>query len=313
MPLFHRKSEDEKRSEAEVVERRRESESLAEASLAELRRGGIPVQAQRRLEELSARTDGFFTSDLSVNEFLLLSKAGLKPLTQVMGSSIYHVGWRYMGRNISSGETASVTEALNRARQLALGRLSEEASRIGADLVVGVHVKRAGYDWAADVIEFSAIGTAMKLEGKASGDAPALSNVSGQDFWKLYQSGYWPVGVVGGCSVYHAVPSWGTWRATNTVFGGMWNQELTDFTQGLYTARYHATARMHAAAAELGATGIVGMVIDQDTEEFEVQLGNDQERTDLIVTFQTLGTAIVPLRSHGAAEQTASASLNLSS
>ena len=311
MPFFHRRSDEEKRTESEVAERRRQSEALAQASLAELQRGGIPVQAQRRLEELSARSDGFFTSDLSVNEFLLARKAGLRPLTQVMGSSIYHVGWRYMGRTISSGEIASVTEALNQARQLALGRLGEEAARIGADLVVGVHVKRAGYDWAADMIEFSAIGTAMKLEGNASGEAPALSNVSGQDFWKLYQSGYWPVGVVGGSSVYHAVPSWGTWRATNTFFGGMWNQELTDFTQGLYSARHHATTRMQTEATQRGATGVVGVLVDQKTEEYEVQLGNDQERTDMIVTFQTLGTAIVPLRGRSGAGQSAGASLNL--
>lgn len=313
MPLFHRKTDDEKRQEQETKQHQQEETSVAEASLGALQQGGIPIHAQRRLEELRTREDGFFTSDLSVNEFLLSRKAGLRPLSQVMGSSIYHVGWRYLGRNLSSGEIASVTEALNEARILALGRLSEEATHVGADIVVGVHLNRAGYDWAADMIEFSAIGTAMKFERNVSGDQPAVTNLSGQDFWKLYQNGYWPVGVVGGSCVYHSIPSWGTRRATSTFFGGLWNQELTDFTQGLYTARHRATSRMHAEASRLSAAGIVGMEIDQETEEYEVNLGNDQERTDMIVTFQTLGTAIVPLRGHSGVPYQATQSLNLSS
>ena len=36
-----------------------------------------------------------FTSDLSVNEFVLLYKLGFDPLGYVMGTSIYHVGLQY--------------------------------------------------------------------------------------------------------------------------------------------------------------------------------------------------------------------------
>ena len=64
MPLFHRKSDEEKRLEDEARQHAQEETSLAEASLASLQQGGIPVHAQRRLEELRARDDGFFTSDL---------------------------------------------------------------------------------------------------------------------------------------------------------------------------------------------------------------------------------------------------------
>ena len=38
-----------------------------------------------------------FTSDLSVNEFLLVREAGFRPLGLVLGSSIYHVGFQ-MGK-----------------------------------------------------------------------------------------------------------------------------------------------------------------------------------------------------------------------
>jgi len=49
----------------------------------------LPEGASRRLAELEG---GLFTSDLSVNEFLLIKEVGFHPLGFVMGSSIYHTG-----------------------------------------------------------------------------------------------------------------------------------------------------------------------------------------------------------------------------
>ncbi len=39
-----------------------------------------------------------FTSDLTVNEFLLIKQAGFEPLGLVMGSSIYHIGFQFAAR-----------------------------------------------------------------------------------------------------------------------------------------------------------------------------------------------------------------------
>ncbi|HEY1621188.1 MAG TPA: hypothetical protein VGG25_26425, partial [Streptosporangiaceae bacterium] len=51
---------------------------------------GIPADAMRRLAELRpGRPGSIFTSDLSVNEFLLVREAGFRPLGLVLGSSIY--------------------------------------------------------------------------------------------------------------------------------------------------------------------------------------------------------------------------------
>ncbi len=48
---------------------------------------GIPEHARERLRRM--RESGrFFTSDLSVNEFLLVKQAGFEPLGLVLGSSI---------------------------------------------------------------------------------------------------------------------------------------------------------------------------------------------------------------------------------
>jgi hypothetical protein len=51
------------------------------------------------------RQHHFFTSDLSVNEFLLVKEVGFQPLGLVMGSSIFHVGFHPV-RGISEAELA---------------------------------------------------------------------------------------------------------------------------------------------------------------------------------------------------------------
>ena len=56
--------------------------------------GGIPQTAEHRLRSLGGESGQAFTSDLSVPEFALIRRHGLEPLTQVMGTSMYHVGWQ---------------------------------------------------------------------------------------------------------------------------------------------------------------------------------------------------------------------------
>ena len=51
----------------------------------------LPQHAKERLIQM--RQNHFFTSDLSVNEFLLVKEVGFDPLGLVMGSSIYHIGY----------------------------------------------------------------------------------------------------------------------------------------------------------------------------------------------------------------------------
>ncbi len=54
---------------------------------------GVPDDAMRRLAAMRpGQPTSLFTSDLSVNEFLLVREAGFRPLGLVLGSSIYHVG-----------------------------------------------------------------------------------------------------------------------------------------------------------------------------------------------------------------------------
>jgi hypothetical protein len=54
----------------------------------------IPAHAQERLKGLrkSLHSSGVFTSDFTVNEFLLVRKAGFEPIGLCVGTCVYRVG-----------------------------------------------------------------------------------------------------------------------------------------------------------------------------------------------------------------------------
>src|SRR5580704_4230619 len=132
------------------------------------------------------REHHFFTSDLSVNEFLLVNEVGFTPVGLVMGSSIYHVGYQPV-RPQYSEELTFLTQALYHSRELAMTRMEEEADALGADGIVGVRLTVQVMEWGSHVVEFLAIGTAVRhREGqpwRAPNGKPFTSDLSGQDFW----------------------------------------------------------------------------------------------------------------------------------
>ena len=151
-------------------------------SLQRIERGGITVAAERRLSELRAQ-GGLFTSDLSVNGWALAHQLGLRPLSQVMGSSIYQMGyqgawgqgeWGGMGlAQTYMVELTTLSQALNEVRTRALGRLAEEAKHVGADAVVEVDTRagESSLETGSVSLEHTVFGTAVRREaGPSSAD-----------------------------------------------------------------------------------------------------------------------------------------------
>src|SRR5258708_33727723 len=101
---------------------------------------GVPQDAIRRLAELTpGKAGAIFTSDLSVNEFLLVREAGFRPLGLGLGSSVYHVGLQ-IGRWSKNQELDVLSQAMYHARELAMTRMEVEARTLRADGVVGVRL-----------------------------------------------------------------------------------------------------------------------------------------------------------------------------
>src|SRR3954451_2322922 len=125
---------------------------------------GIPQDAMARLAELQPGTKGhIFTSDLSVNEFLLVKQAGFTPLGLVLGTSVYHVGVQ-LGRWGKTEELDVLSQAMYHARELAMSLMQAEADVLGADGIVGVRLEVEFKEWGNDAAEFLAVGTAVKAE-----------------------------------------------------------------------------------------------------------------------------------------------------
>jgi uncharacterized protein YbjQ (UPF0145 family) len=251
------------------------------------------------------------------------------PVTQVMGSSIFQHGWQNLprdnwygysngrprvwgsgggllsGGNYGPGDGSSwsqeltyLSDAFNGARERALGRLRSEAELAGADAVVGVRVTDAAHDFAgADTVEFTAIGTAVRLPEPLRTGRVVITDLSAQEYVLLARSGFRPVGFVGVTTVMYVASgvadSW-VLSSGNSIFSvaGRANQELRDFTRGFYDAREAAMWRLNAAAAQDGAHGVVGVKLSQHMHEREYEDANENKHHDLVVYIHVLGTAI---------------------
>ena len=245
---------------------------------------GLPPDAMRRLQELEGSGDRrpFFTSDLSVNEFLLVKEAGFDPRGLVYGSSIYHIGLQRRTWSTNQ-ELDKLTQAMYTARELAMARMEAEAEVLGADGIVGVRLDINYYDWGRHSAEFIAVGTAVSARGAAGSwrtdeGKPFTSDLSGQDFWTLVQSGYMPLGLVLGTCVYHVAHRGPLAAATQSMV----NTELDNYTQGLYDARELAMTRMQDEALRLGAEGIVGVHLEEKSHFWGSH----------VIEFLAVGTAV---------------------
>lgn len=268
-----------------------------------VQQAAIPERAQARLGTMRPGAPGeLFTSDLSVNEFLLVREAGFRPVGLVLGCSVYNVGIQ-VGKFGRSMELDRVTAAMYHARELAMTRMEAEAHQLGADGIVGVRLQLEFRDFGAGVAEFVAVGTAVVADAppptgqwRTAAGRPFTSDLSGQDFWTLVQAGYAPLGLVMGTCVYHLAR-----RNPIAAVGTMGqNVEITGYTEALYDARERAMSRMQAEAEALGAEGIVGVRLlslphqwgGSTTEFFAIGTAVRPLRDDHVVTAPTL---VLPL------------------
>jgi uncharacterized protein YbjQ (UPF0145 family) len=224
--------------------------------------GWEPEAADGRLAQTAGKDPaGVFTSDLSVSEYVLLGEAGFEPLGFVVGSSIYHVGIQ-IGRWGQNQELQVLTQAMYNARELAMARMRAEADQLDADGIVGVNLRLQTYVWGQDVLEFVATGTAVRsLAGTGAHRAPDgrafTSDLSAQDFFRLLAAGASPVAFVLGTCVFHIAHQ----SAMQALRQAGQNQEMVQFTQGIYEARELALTRMQDEATQAQASGIVGVTV----------------------------------------------------
>ena len=260
-------------------------------SLAHVENGGIPLRAEERLAEEAGPHSKLFTSDLSVNEFVLARDAGCHPIAQLMGSSIYHIGQipDYKGK---TAELTIISDAHRASRRRALARLWREAVLVGADAVIGVKLRDRmitmgargkGGDDGGEVIEFTVVGTAIRAPflTHPKGE-PIVTDLSGQDLWALIQDGWEPCGFFFDFCKFHG------WHVTSGPSGG---GEVTSANAVVETARKLVMDRVVAQAKAASAEFVVGSDLTIDVGEVPCGYGGCK-LDDLDVNVSWFGTGI---------------------
>jgi uncharacterized protein YbjQ (UPF0145 family) len=114
----------------------------------------------------------------------------------------------------------------------------------------------------------------VEMRGKGEEQRLFTSDLSTSELLLVKESGFDPVGLVVGSSIYHVGYQQSAWSQ---------NQEMTVLTQAMYHARELAMDRMEEEAHQLGADGVVGVRLEV----------NHKEWGDHIAEFVAIGTAIV--------------------
>lgn len=124
-------------------------------------------------QQIQAAADivgGVTTSDLTAEEMWNVAKMGYAPIKLILGTSVYSLGLvgglKASIRNFVKGEITVLSELIYGAREESLKRVRQQATEVGADDVLGI--KTYIYDLGSGLIEFLAIGTAVKRIGNIS-------------------------------------------------------------------------------------------------------------------------------------------------
>jgi uncharacterized protein YbjQ (UPF0145 family) len=300
MSFWKQRSEEHKRQEKERIE-----------SLKMLQVGQIPLKAQRRIMLHNQNSDSFFSSNLTHNEHLLVRESGYQPIGLVTGTSFYKVSHKdHFRKSLDSnrrllpddlkdiknfrnplgcdcrickgfiGEIALLSQIHLEARESAIKRLQQEAALLGAHGIIGVELSSNEYDWSSGVVEFTAIGTAIRISNRSLETKPFTSNLNGQDFWKLCQAGYYPRGLVIGVCSYYSQPRIAYYN------------ESEEHTEAMQLAQHIARRRLDQEIDKQNADGAIGVGTGIYIQKIEYE-ENEEEMCDLLIHCLAVGTAII--------------------
>ncbi len=206
------------------------------------------------------------TSDLSVDEALLLHAAGWEPLDLVCGVAVVSVPvgvWNW-GR----GAISLASDAHDQAVDQAAAQLRGECSKVHGHGVVGVRVEVSVRTHHIDV---ELVGTAVRpIGGKdargtdAAQAMPFVSDLSARDFTLLQRAGWMPVGLAFGASFVYAPRR----TAGTAMKQTRQNVELTNYTEAMYSARESAMEKMQRSALHAGGQGVVEVKVTEGPMSF---------------------------------------------
>ncbi len=266
----------------------------------------LPEAARARMREI--QRSGTWGSALSSDEFAAIRGVGFEPAGQVLGAAVYNIGftggyncpgaWSAYGgyaqayRSVTQvsgqggyGSFGPLTQAMYAARHHAINRMVAECAALGGHGIVGVSLTIGGFP--AGGLEFKAIGTAVRVPGAAPLSQPFSSDLSGQDFAKLFRAGWVPAGLALGISVGARHDDWLTVGQTRWGAG---NAEVTGYTELVNDTRHDARVQLEKDVRRIGGDGVVVSRADMRVHERECPV--QEHGRDHVIEVTIVGTAI---------------------
>jgi uncharacterized protein YbjQ (UPF0145 family) len=228
-----------------------------------------------------------------LRSLLVTIDQAVEPLGVVMGAGIFQI-WRPTSCSSGIGRTqapvvyARYEDAVRDAWATAVGRLEEEARRIGAHGVLGTFVSQR---WLTEGwnLEVELRGTAVRIGDEPPLDRPFLSTLSMADFLKLLIGGWVPCGIAWGVSAVHVHG----YDASPMLTGSpLSNMEMPVPTAGVLLTRERLEGQFRASLAACGAQGGIGMALEMQRRSQACGGGNG-----VLIDGLMVGTGVVRYRS----------------
>lgn len=202
--------------------------------------------------------DHLFSTSANGQELYCQMDCGFEPVQFVFGNVAYSigVGGGIMGtiRSFKSGEVIEFSGMLNKTRHLALERISTEAREAGANAVLGIQTLISPISGMQEMLMTGTASHNPNLP-KEYNDRPITSDLTNEEMWNVIHSGYCPIKLVLGVSVF----SVGFAGGVKAMFKSFVRGEIKELTYMIYQARVRALAMIAEDAASCGADDVVGV------------------------------------------------------
>ena len=220
-----------------------------------LRSNDVPATTRLRLEGARAGTLPWLAT-MTPAELLITRSHGIRPIASVSATCWLNFGYSW-------------TDGHGQGWQIAMQRLRTEARAAGANAVLDVKMRTLPLNME-NSMDFTLVGTAVKIDGLPPSTDPIVATVPALEFVKLLEADVVPTGIAIGTA-----SDWLTDWYGGANQAGFWNVEAQQLSRLWETVRTraHSELRRHVQGQGNGALAHINF-----SRIFENEVENQPKR-----------------------------------
>ena len=248
---------------------------------AALQSNQLPSFVAARLDAVASGKAPWIAT-MSAAELGLARSKGIRPLAMVSGTCWFHYGYSW-------------THGHAEGWHLALARLQTEARALGANAVVDVKMRKIQLAMR-DSMDFTLLGTAVRIDGLPAGEHPVVATVPALEFVRLLEAGIVPVGIAIGAQYSFLSPgseySARRMQTGGSMFSNAALPQLSHFWEGI---RRHALVELRKDTERQGSGVLAHTHLGQ---LFRIEQGSNAPPR-FLGRHIVIGTVVHTERAHG--------------